>query len=75
MRVHHEAGLWIATCPGCTWTTWHRNLSQACDTACSHRCGRTFGPSPIRPDIEIAYTAGGATIRDSWCEPPVDAWL
>ena len=76
MRVERDAGLWITTCPGCTWTTWHHTAAAAGDAARAHRCGRTFGPSPMRPDAEIIWTAGGDTITETNCNFwAVDAWI
>lgn len=75
MRVERDAGLWITTCPGCTWTTWHHTATAAGDAARAHRCGRTFGPSPTRPNVEITWTAGGDTISETDCDWTVDAWI
>ena len=76
VKVHHEGGLWITTCPTCTWTTWHHTPAAACDTARTHQCGHTFGPSPTRPNVEITWTAGGDTITETNCDfYAVDAWI
>ena len=29
--LERDAGLWITTCPGCTWTTWHHTAAAAGD--------------------------------------------
>lgn len=75
MKVRPEGDLWITTCPTCTWTTWHHTPSAACDTARTHQCGRTFGPSPTRPDVDITWITGGDTITETNCDWTVDAWL
>lgn len=75
MKVHPEGGLWITTCPTWTWTTWHRTPAAACDTARTHQCGRTFGPSPTRPDVEIIWIAGGDTLSEFGGDWAVDAWI
>ena len=75
MRVERDTGLWITTCPGCTWTTWHHTAAAAGDAARAHRCGRTFGPSPMRPDAEIAWVASDASAAEVYCDWAVDAWI
>ena len=75
MKVHPEGGLWITTCPTCTWTTWHHTAAAAGDAARAHRCGRTFGPSPMRPDAEIAWVVSDASAAEVYCDWAVDAWI